>query len=258
MMTRYAMIGIIWGIGGKVVILLRYAFPPHVLFFVWFMELKSSERRKMTFLLVSFLFFPVFIRDVLFWYRDILESHCKIYYNLEFDVHHRFEKAIPYVQMSTEFVFTLLAWCSSSHDNDSTGNLHSLHQYEMIIISHCRPYLLFLSPCSFLSWLPVLVQMCYDWDIIVKMQKETWKKTLILAFQSLGIVYGRLSTAPLYVFMSIPGEDITTEQRVYELFSFVFWTMTIIPLLKYAFIVLRADDNGEGKFSIITYPKGAI
>ncbi|RVW52475.1 Potassium transporter 25 [Vitis vinifera] len=78
------------------------------------------------------------------------------------------------------------------------------------------------------------------------MQKETWRHTFLLAFQSLGIVYGRLSTAPLYVFMSIPREDIISEQRVYELFSFVFWTMTIIPLLKYAFIVLRADDNGEG------------
>lgn len=79
------------------------------------------------------------------------------------------------------------------------------------------------------------------------MQKETWRNTFLLAFQSLGIVYGRLSTAPLYVFMSIPREDIISEQRVYELFSFVFWTMTIIPLLKYACIVLRADDNGEGK-----------
>ncbi|GFY91028.1 K+ uptake permease 6 [Actinidia rufa] len=28
--------------------------------------------------------------------------------------------------------------------------------------------------------------------------------------------------------------------------SFVFWTLTLVPLLKYVFIVLRADDNGEG------------
>ena len=78
--------------------------------------------------------------------------------------------------------------------------------------------------------------------------EKDMEATFLLAFQSLGIVYGRLNTAPLYVFMSIPKEDIISEQRVYELFSFVFWTMTIIPLLKYAFIVLRADDNGEGKF----------
>ncbi|XP_028051622.1 uncharacterized protein LOC114256216 isoform X2 [Camellia sinensis] len=29
-------------------------------------------------------------------------------------------------------------------------------------------------------------------------------------------------------------------------FPFVFWTLTIIPLLKYALIVLRADYAGEG------------
>ncbi|RVX18115.1 Potassium transporter 6 [Vitis vinifera] len=81
------------------------------------------------------------------------------------------------------------------------------------------------------------------------MQKETWRHTFLLAFQSLGIVYGRLSTAPLYVFMSIPREDIISEQRVYELFSFVFWTMTIIPLLKWYFcfilIALPACQSGS-------------
>ena len=28
--------------------------------------------------------------------------------------------------------------------------------------------------------------------------------------------------------------------------SFVFWRLTLIPLLKYVFIVLKLDDNGEG------------
>lgn len=32
----------------------------------------------------------------------------------------------------------------------------------------------------------------------------------------------------------------------YEYLSFIFWTLTLISLLKYAFIVLRADDGGEG------------
>lgn len=78
------------------------------------------------------------------------------------------------------------------------------------------------------------------------MQKETWRQTLILSFQSLGVIYGRLSTAPLYVFESIDHSDIKSPSEIHELFSFVFWTLTVIPLLKYAFIVLRADDNGEG------------
>lgn len=67
-----------------------------------------------------------------------------------------------------------------------------------------------------------------------------------MSFQSLGVVYGRLSTAPLYVLESIDPEDIKSPDEIHELFSFIFWTITIIPLLKYAFIVLRADDDGEG------------
>ncbi|KAL6183312.1 hypothetical protein ACLB2K_044723 [Fragaria x ananassa] len=76
--------------------------------------------------------------------------------------------------------------------------------------------------------------------------KETWKYTLLLSFQSLGVLYGQMSTAPLYVFGTIHAKDIKSEDTVYELFSFIFWTMSIISFLKYGCIVLRADDNGEG------------
>ena len=72
---------------------------------------------------------------------------------------------------------------------------------------------------------------------------------LTLAYQSLGVVYGDLSTSPLYVYKSAFAEDIQhsdTNEEIYGVLSFVFWTLTLIPLLKYVFIVLRADDNGEG------------
>lgn len=78
------------------------------------------------------------------------------------------------------------------------------------------------------------------------MQKDTWMQTLILSFQSLGVIYGRLSTAPLYVLESIKPGDISSTNEMHELFSFIFWTLTIIPLLKYSLIVLKADDDGEG------------
>lgn len=72
---------------------------------------------------------------------------------------------------------------------------------------------------------------------------------LTLAYQSLGVVYGDLSTSPLYVYKSTFAEDIThseSNEEIFGVLSFVFWTLTLIPLLKYVFIVLRADDNGEG------------
>ena len=72
---------------------------------------------------------------------------------------------------------------------------------------------------------------------------------LTLAYQSLGVVYGDLSTSPLYVYKSTFAEDIQhseTNEEIFGVLSFVFWTLTLIPLVKYVFIVLRADDNGEG------------
>ncbi|XP_071916031.1 potassium transporter 8-like [Coffea arabica] len=80
-------------------------------------------------------------------------------------------------------------------------------------------------------------------------KKESWRAVLTLAYQSLGVVYGDLSTSPLYVYKSTFAEDIhhsETNEEIYGVLSFIFWTLTLIPLLKYVFIVLRADDNGEG------------
>ncbi|CAN1311040.1 Potassium transporter 6 [Linum perenne] len=80
-------------------------------------------------------------------------------------------------------------------------------------------------------------------------QKESWRTVLTLAYQSLGVVYGDLSISPLYVYKSTFAEDIIhseTNEEIFGVLSFVFWTLTLVPLLKYVFIVLRADDNGEG------------
>ncbi|GFP90344.1 potassium transporter 4 [Phtheirospermum japonicum] len=73
--------------------------------------------------------------------------------------------------------------------------------------------------------------------------------SLILAYQSCGIVYGDLSTSPLYVYRSIFDgmlKDHHTPDAIFGVFSLIFWTLTLIPLLKYIIIVLSADDNGEG------------
>ncbi|KAL8139978.1 hypothetical protein V2J09_005999 [Rumex salicifolius] len=72
---------------------------------------------------------------------------------------------------------------------------------------------------------------------------------LVLAYQSLGVVYGDMGTSPLYVFTSAFTGKLSNhqnEEAVYGLLSLIFWTLTLIPLLKYVFIVLSADDNGEG------------
>ncbi|KAJ4729586.1 Potassium transporter [Melia azedarach] len=74
-------------------------------------------------------------------------------------------------------------------------------------------------------------------------------RNLLLAYQSLGVVYGDLSTSPLYVYSSaFTGRlrDQENEEAIFGAFSLIFWTFTLIPLLKYVVLVLSADDNGEG------------
>ncbi|GLJ11936.1 hypothetical protein SUGI_0180580 [Cryptomeria japonica] len=80
-------------------------------------------------------------------------------------------------------------------------------------------------------------------------KKESWKSVLTLAYQSLGVVYGDLSISPLYVFRNTFAEDIqhsSGNEEIYGALSFVFWTLTLVTLFKYVFLVLKANDNGEG------------
>ncbi|XP_060183953.1 putative potassium transporter 12 [Lycium barbarum] len=71
--------------------------------------------------------------------------------------------------------------------------------------------------------------------------------TLALAFQTLGVVYGDMGTSPLYVFTDIFSKvPITSEVDVLGALSIVLYTIALIPLMKYVFIVLKANDSGEG------------
>ncbi|KAH9743066.1 Potassium transporter 4 [Citrus sinensis] len=84
---------------------------------------------------------------------------------------------------------------------------------------------------------------------LMQIQFLSYIKNLLLAYQSLGVVYGDLSTSPLYVYSSAFSgrlDEKESEETILGAFSLIFWTLTLIPLLKYIFIVLSADDNGEG------------
>ncbi|KAH7440394.1 hypothetical protein KP509_04G105100 [Ceratopteris richardii] len=72
---------------------------------------------------------------------------------------------------------------------------------------------------------------------------------LLLAYQSFGVVYGDLSTSPLYVFKSTFVRKLQyheSEEAVLGAFAFIFWTLTLVAAIKYVLIVLSAEDNGEG------------
>ncbi|KAL3359355.1 hypothetical protein AABB24_016095 [Solanum stoloniferum] len=69
---------------------------------------------------------------------------------------------------------------------------------------------------------------------------------LKLAFQSIGVVYGDIGTSPLYVFSSIFLEGVKHEDDILGALSLILYTITLIPVIKYVFIVLQANDNGDG------------
>uniref|UniRef100_A0A0E0I8D1 Potassium transporter n=1 Tax=Oryza nivara TaxID=4536 RepID=A0A0E0I8D1_ORYNI len=69
---------------------------------------------------------------------------------------------------------------------------------------------------------------------------------LRLAFQSLGVVFGDLGTSPLYVFYNIFPHGVDDDEDVIGALSLIIYTLTLIPLMKYVFVVLRANDNGQG------------
>ncbi|KAJ8758793.1 hypothetical protein K2173_000514 [Erythroxylum novogranatense] len=69
---------------------------------------------------------------------------------------------------------------------------------------------------------------------------------LRLAFQSLGVVYGDLGTSPLYVFYNTFPHGIKHTEDVIGALSLIIYSLTLIPLLKYVFVVCRANDNGQG------------
>ncbi|KAK7338228.1 hypothetical protein VNO77_18830 [Canavalia gladiata] len=76
--------------------------------------------------------------------------------------------------------------------------------------------------------------------------KMGWRTTLSLAFQSIGIVYGDIGTSPLYVYASTFPNQIKNNDDILGVLSLIIYTIVLIPMLKYVFIVLWANDNGNG------------
>lgn len=74
-------------------------------------------------------------------------------------------------------------------------------------------------------------------------------RTIALSLSALGVVYGDIGTSPLYAINEIffgHGSVDTNVASILGSISLVFWSLTIVISLKYVFIVLRADNEGEG------------
>lgn len=90
--------------------------------------------------------------------------------------------------------------------------------------------------------------------------KKVTGATLLIA---LGIIYGDIGTSPLYVFKAIIGDRRITETLIYGGVSCVFWTLVFQTTIKYVWLTLKADNEGEGGiFSLYSlvrrYGKGLV
>jgi KUP system potassium uptake protein len=81
-------------------------------------------------------------------------------------------------------------------------------------------------------------------------ESTTHSSVYFLALAALGVVFGDIGTSPLYAlrecFTGAHGMAVTPD-NVIGIVSLIFWvTLILIVTVKYVFIVLKADNRGEG------------
>ena len=70
-----------------------------------------------------------------------------------------------------------------------------------------------------------------------------------LAIGAIGVVFGDIGTSPLYALKeSFVGHHplAVDKAHIFGVLSLIFWTMMLVVTLKYVFVILRADNKGEG------------
>lgn len=70
--------------------------------------------------------------------------------------------------------------------------------------------------------------------------------TIASLLVALGIIYGDIGTSPLYVLKAIVGTKTIDETLVLGGVSCIFWTLVFQTTIKYIWLTLKADNDGEG------------
>lgn len=70
-----------------------------------------------------------------------------------------------------------------------------------------------------------------------------------LTLGAIGVVYGDIGTSPIYAFreaLRATGSATPGPSEVLGILSLLIWTLLLIVTVKYVFVLLRADNRGEG------------
>src|SRR6202050_5187603 len=78
-------------------------------------------------------------------------------------------------------------------------------------------------------------------------QRRPWKAASVLC---MGVVFGDIGTSPLYTLnvaakAASPSGAVTPE-AVLGVVSLIFWSLIVVISIKYAILIMRADNHGEG------------
>lgn len=77
-------------------------------------------------------------------------------------------------------------------------------------------------------------------------RKTLNRVTIASLLVALGIIYGDIGTSPLYALRAVIGDRPIDEVLVYGGVSCIFWTLVFQTTIKYIWLTLRADNQGEG------------
>src|SRR5262245_15190548 len=76
------------------------------------------------------------------------------------------------------------------------------------------------------------------------------RRFLPLTLGAIGVVYGDIGTSPIYAFreavMAAAGGAVVAPDTILGILSLILWSLFLLVTLKYVFVLLRADFNGEG------------
>lgn len=85
---------------------------------------------------------------------------------------------------------------------------------------------------------------CYQ---LLLLQAFCIGRRIVLAFQTLGVVFGDVGTSPLYTFsVMFTKAPINGNEDVLGALSLVIYTLILILVVKYVLVVFWANDDGEG------------
>src|SRR6202161_4448416 len=78
--------------------------------------------------------------------------------------------------------------------------------------------------------------------------KSTGTALAVSGLAALGIVFGDIGTSPLYTLKTVfdyLGGAVTTD-RILGILSLLLWTLFLITSVKYVYVAMSIDNEGEG------------